>query len=177
MLCAEIQVGDYYRRGSGAITENAPLCALNQVVTMDDIPENEMRLFMPQSHVALKERFNRSQEFVDILGASYVSPALVASRLLGYEEHEFVDSLVVMGDNQTVNSIDPVGIWRALRSGSGIHKQPQRLRIGCIPVDSSSSQWQKFTSAVRRDLESLRLDPTFVECDPIFSIDGLSNRY
>lgn len=177
MLCAEIQVGDYYRRGSGAITEYAPLCALKQVVTMDDIPENEMRLFMPQSHVALQERFNRSQEFVDILDASYVSPALVTSRMLGYEEHEFVDSLVVMGDNQTVNSIDPVGIWRALRSGSGIHKQPQRLRIGCIPVGSSSSQWQKFTSAVRRDLESLRLDPTFVECDPIFSKDGLSNRY
>lgn len=177
MRCAEVQSGDYYGRGSGARSDYAPLCALKQIIRLEDIQHDEIGLFMPQSHVALGERFARSQQFVEILSVPYVSPFLVTSNQIGYEEIEFNSSRVVMGGGETVNSIDPVGLWRALLNGPGIFREPESLRIGLVPLVQDSPHWMRYLSLVEKDLRGLKLSPMFVPCKPVFEDGELPTRF
>jgi hypothetical protein len=162
MLTCEVSFGDYYQRGHGSKKVLSPLNAVTPIITYQTLPDELSTVFMQESHVELRERFNRSSEFVRCLPPGLVMDEVADSQLLGMKPLVFKNSQVCYGSAHQATSLDPLEVYRKLRR-YGWYRNPEKsIRIGVIGTEGTPN-WGQFVNEVSREMTGMQIQHNIVQ--------------
>jgi hypothetical protein len=175
MLACEVSFGDYYQRGHGSSKVLAPLNAITPIITYQTLPDELASVFMKESHIQLRDRFNRSSDFVSCLPPGLVMDEFADSQLLGMEPVVFKNSLVCYGSSHQDTSLDPVEVYRKLRR-HGWYRNPEKsIRVGVIGTEGTPN-WGQFVNDVSREMTGMHIQHNIIQLPDRIDVGDRINR-